>query len=67
MWLLGIEFRVSDRCGQPHLLSPCSLGSKDIFIIISKYTVAVLRPTRRGASDLCDGCEMVVSHVVAEI
>ena len=36
------------RSGQLHLLSPCSLWPKDLFIIIHKYTVAVFRRTRRG-------------------
>jgi hypothetical protein len=36
--------------GQLHSLSPCSLQPKDLFIIISKVTVAVFRHARRGWS-----------------
>jgi hypothetical protein len=54
MWLLGIEFRTSARS-----LSPCLLSSKDLFIIIRKYTVAVFRHTRRGRQV---SLQVVVSH-----
>jgi hypothetical protein len=56
MWLLEIEFLgplvvpVGPACpGQLHSLSPYLLRPKDFFIIIiNKYTVAVLKCTRRG-------------------
>jgi hypothetical protein len=66
MWLLGIEFRTSAHSSQP-----CSLRSKDLFIIIDKCTVAliidkcVFRHSRRGHQI---SLQMVVSHhVVAGI
>jgi hypothetical protein len=60
MWLLGIEFKTSACSSQPH-----SFQSKDLFIIISKYTVAVFRGTRRGHQI---SLWVVVSHhVVAGI
>jgi hypothetical protein len=53
MWLLGIEFRTFAHSGQP-----CLLWSKDLFIIINKYTVAVFRQHQKRASDLVTGgCE----------
>jgi hypothetical protein len=54
MWLLGIEFRISASSGQP-----CSLRPKDLFIIINKYTVAILRRNRRGCQI---SLRVVVSH-----
>jgi hypothetical protein len=48
------EFRTSARFGGPHSLRP-----KDLLIIISKYTVAVFRHTRRGCQV---SLRMVVSH-----
>ena len=42
-------------------LQPCSLQSKDLFIIICKYTVAVFRHSRRGH---LISLQMVVSHHV---
>jgi hypothetical protein len=54
MWLLGIEF-----------LGPLlrSLRLKDLFIIIHKYTIAVLRHTRRGHQVPLQ--QVVSHHVVA--
>jgi hypothetical protein len=50
MWLLGTKVAHS---GRPHSLWP-----KDLFIIKSKYTVAVFRQHQKRASDLIkDGCE----------
>jgi hypothetical protein len=54
MWLLGIESRTSACSSRSRSLWP-----KDLFIIISKYTVAVFRRTLKRASDLItDGCEL---------
>jgi hypothetical protein len=50
MWLLGIEFRTSALSSPTH---------SDPKIIISKYTVAVFRHTRRGHQI---SLQMVVSH-----
>ena len=47
-------FRISARSSQPH-----SLRSRDLFIIISKYTVAVFRRTRKGHQI---SLQVVVSH-----
>jgi hypothetical protein len=58
MWLLGMKVVHS---GWPRLLQPCSLWPKDLFIIISKYTVAVFRYTRKGHQI---SLWMVVSHHV---
>jgi hypothetical protein len=44
---------------------PCLLRPKDLFIIMTKYTVAVFRHTRRGRQI---SLWMVVSHhVVAKV
>jgi hypothetical protein len=59
MGLLGIEFRTSAQSGRPHLLGPCSLQPKDLFIIINKHIVAVFKHTRRGCQILL---QVVVSH-----
>jgi hypothetical protein len=56
MWLLGIEFRTSAQSGWLR-----SLQSKDLFVIIHKYTVAVFRHTRRGRQI---SLQVVVSHHV---
>jgi hypothetical protein len=57
MWLLGMRVAWSDQSSK--------LWSKDLFITISKYTVAVFRHTRRGHQI---SLQMVVSlHVVAGI
>jgi hypothetical protein len=64
MWLLGIELRASAR-SRSRLLQPHSLRPKDLLIVISKYTVAVFKHTRRGHQI---SLRMVVSHhVVAGI
>jgi hypothetical protein len=49
MWLLEIEF-LGPLLAPVQLcsLSPCLLQPIDLFIIISKYTEAVFRHTRRG-------------------
>jgi hypothetical protein len=65
MWLLGFELWTFGRavgCSYPlsHLTSPQLLFKKDLFIIISKYTVVVFRHARRG-------CQIVSHHVVAGI
>jgi hypothetical protein len=56
MWLPGIVFRTSAHSSQP-----CSLWTKDLFIIIHKYTVAVFRHTRRGRQI---SLWVVVTHLV---
>jgi hypothetical protein len=53
MWLLGIELRISTRSGP--------VCSKDLFIVICEYTVAVLRHSRGGRQI---PLQMVVSHHV---
>jgi hypothetical protein len=66
-WILGpLLTLVNPACSnQLYWLSPCSLRSKDLFIIIHKYTVADLRHSRRGHQI---SLWMVVSHhVVAGI
>ena len=58
-------FRTSAHSGQLHLLRPCLLWPKDLFIIIHKYTVVDFRLTRRGCQI---SLRVVVSHhVVAGI
>jgi hypothetical protein len=62
MWLLGIKF-LRPLLAQA-LLAPALLTPAQRFIIISKYTVAVFRHTRRGCQI---PLQVVVSHhVVAE-
>jgi hypothetical protein len=62
-WILGPLFApVNPTCsGQLSLLSPWSLWPKDLFIIIHKYTTAVIGRARRGHQIRL---RMVVSHHV---
>jgi hypothetical protein len=60
-----LNLKTSARSGQLYSLSPCSLWTKDLFIIIRKYTVAVFKRSRRGHRF---SLRMVASHhVVAGI
>jgi hypothetical protein len=54
-----LNFKTSALSGQLCSLSPCLLRPKDLFIIISKYTVADFRCTKRGCQI---SLQMVVSH-----
>jgi hypothetical protein len=64
MWLLGIEFLGClhalvgpTRSGQLHLLSPCLLEPKNLFINIHKYTVADQMHQKRVSGLIMGGCE----------
>jgi hypothetical protein len=62
---LGIERKLPDVEGEgPEVFLFSLIFLKDLFIIISKYTVAVFRHSRRGHQI---SLQMVVSHHVVAV